>query len=417
MLKTISVADLTLGIDNVSDETSLPAKAARDMRNVDINIAGNFRTRRGFTLLSALSDAHSLWGARDQTYGLLVQGSSLRRLIVQNGQTMTAPLLTVMPGARMSYFEYADEVFFSNGVDLGVVTRTVARMLGVDVPRPPALVVTAGGSVPAGKYSVALSYVLASGEESGLSAIESCTLTDDSSVTVSLPPGTGTSAARVRVYCTPVNGNVLYQVAELPVGLMSYSLSVTTPGKAADNQFLTRMKPGRLVRVFNGRLLTAQTDTVWFSEPFRYGLTSPRHNFVRFNSPVTMVEPVAGGVFVGTREAVYFLAGDGPSTFQQVVVSTNGPALGASTLVPASALPKKYAEQTSSMAAVWLGPRGYSVGLPSGVAHDIQQDRVDLPQIEAGRTVFWTVDGLKQAVSVVESPLFAGPGAAIDSTV
>lgn len=417
MLKTTSVADLLLGIDNVSDETSLPAKAARDMRNVDLNGVGNFRTRRGFTLLAPALDAHSLWGSRDQSFGLYVQGAGLRRLIVQDGQTLSAQVLTVMPGLPMSYFEYADEAFFSNGTDLGVVTRTGARMLGVDAPRAPLLSTAAGGSTAAGKYSVALSFVSATGEESGLSAIESCTLDADSSVTVSLPTGAGTGAVRVRVYCTPTNGDVLYQAAELPIGLTSYVLNLTVLGKAADNQFLSRMRPGRIVRAFNGRLVTAQGDTVWFSEPYRYGLTSLRHNFVRFNSAVTVVEPVTGGVFVGTREAVYFLAGDGPRTFQQGVASTNGPGVGGSTLVPSSALPKKYADQTSGMAAVWLGPRGYSVGLPSGMAHDIQQDRLDLPQIEAGRTVFWTVDGLKQVVSVVESPLSAGPGAAIDSTI
>ena len=417
MLKTISIAGLPLGIDNVSDETSIPDKAARDMRNVDINVAGNFRTRRGFTLLSAMNDAHSLWGARDQSFGLFVQGSSLRRLVVQNGQTLSAAVLTVMPGAPMSYFEHADEVFFSNGVDLGVVTRSGARMLGIDVPRAPMLTVAAGGATPAGKYSVALSYVLASGEESGLSAIESCTLTSASTVTVALPSGVGVGAARVRVYCTPVNGDVLYKVTELPIGLTSYVLGVLNTDKAADNQFLSRMKPGRIVRVYNGRLLAAQGDVLWFSEPFRYALTSVRHNFVRFNSAITMVEPVVGGVFVGTAEAVYFLAGDGPHDFQQSVVSANTPVFGASTLVPASALPKKYADQSAHMAAVWLGRRGYSLGMAGGAVHDVQQDRLDLPQIEAGRTVFWTVDGVKQALSVVESPLSAGPGAAVDSTI
>lgn len=416
MLKTTSIASFPLGMDNLSDETSIPGTAARDLRNLDINTAGNFRTRRGFTLLTSMDDAHSLWSPRDQSFGLFVRGAVLHRLVVRDGQTYSAAVSSVMPGRPMSYCEHADEVFFSNGVDLGVVTRTSVRRLGVDVPGAPTLTTVAGGPVPAGKYSLALSLVLPGGEESGLSDITSATLAQDSTVTVSIPSAGGMGTSTVRVYSTSTNGDVLYRVADLPVGLVSYTLSLLNIGKVADNQFLTRMKPGGIVRAYNGRLITARGDEVWFSEPFRYGLTSPRHNFLRFNARVTMVEPVVDGVYVSTQEAVYFLRGDKPGAFTQSLVSANA-AFGTGTAVPIGALPKKYADQATGAAVVWLGARGYSLGMPGGTVHDVQQDRLLLPAATGVQGVYWTVDGIQQVISIVESPMPAGPGAAVDSTV
>lgn len=417
---TAQLASFPLGIDQLSDETSLPKGAARDMLNVDVDNDGGFATREGFTQVAALTDAHSLWGSRDGTFGLYVHGTLLKRLTAAGGTVSSVTALSGLTlAAAMSYFEHANEVFFSNGSQLGVVTRTGARLLGVADPGIPTVVAAAAGALPAGKYSLACSYVLASGEESGLSAQVDAELTGQGGFTVTLPMGAAAAGAvAVRVYCTPANGDVMYQAAEVPVGLTSILLGSLDLTKVADTRHLRRMLPGSIVRVFNGRLITVRGDTLWFSEPYRYGLTSLRHNFVRFNSAVSMVEPVLGGVFVGTAEAVYFLAGDGPKDFKQGLVSVNAPFGMSSTLVPGSALPKKLAEQGAAFAAMWLGPHGYSIGMPSGTVIDVQADRISLSSIGGtNRCVYLIKDGVKQVLSIVESSASAGPGSAVDSVI
>jgi hypothetical protein len=412
MLTNRPIANFKAGIDQLSDITSLPKGAARDALNVDIDNGGGVATREGFTLLSSMSGAHSLWGARDGTFGLYVVGTTLRRMIVEGGTPMSATILTGLTAdARMSYFEHANEVFFSNGHQLGVVTRNSVRLLGVVEPPQPALSALAYGSLPAGKYSLACSSVSSTGEESGLSPLAHLTLAQQGGVALTLP----LTDLAVRIYATPANGDVLYLVAELPPGLTTFDLTEVAHGKVADTQNLRRMPAGSIVRAFNGRLLVARGDVVWFSEPFRYGLTSPRHNFVRFNSQVTAIEPVAGGVFVGTAEAVYFLAGDGPGDFKQVMVSTNAPFAGASVQIPGSSLPGKLQDAGAGMAALWLGPHGYSIGMPNGTAFDVQADRISLPAATEAALALVHRDGVRQVLGLVETTAERGPEAAIDA--
>lgn len=422
MLKPTNIADFNLGIDMLSDETSLPRGACRDAENIDIDVYGNFRTRAGFTRLSPFPEAHSLWGSRDQSFGLFFNGTELRRLIVQGGQPMTAVVLSgLRPSTRGSYFEYDDKVFFTNGFDLGVVSRRAAYTLGVANPHGFDAEANPYGTLPPGKYSVAYSFVMPNGEESGLSEIKPITLGQQGGFDLFIGPvmTANSGAAKVRVYCTLVNGDVLYQVAEFPP-LMSgmYSVAEWKQGKQADNVQLYRMPAGEIVRAFNGRLMTSRGAVLTFSEPFRFGLTSLRHNFVQFESPIQFVEPVAGGIFVGVRDgAVYFLSGSGPKDFTMSIASSNRPVKHGSTLVAPAALSKKLAEKFDSYCCVWLGANGYSIGLPDGTVVDSQADRIALDLVGEAYTTALLNRGIRQVVSIVESSASAGPGAAVDSTL
>lgn len=417
MLKQdLNLTDFKLGIDMMSDETSIPKGGARDAVNVDFDVYGNFRTRDGFTKLAALDDAHDLFGARDQSFGLYVQGSSLKRMVLgDDGSTLTATILGVTPNLRMSYFEHADEVFFTNGRELGVVTRTSCRLLGVQDPPALSVIPLGTGTLPAGNYTLACSYLLPSGEESGLSPMTSVTLDSQGGFSLYTPPFP-TGVATLRVYCTPVNGDVLYQVAEYTTNDIAQLLSAN-PTKMADNRNLHRMPAGSIVRVFHGRVLVAVGNTLVFSQPFRYGLTDPRSDFVNFNTEIVMIEPVDGGVYVGTNEAVYFLAGTGPGDFTQSIACVNIPTPYASTLVHGAVLPPKIAATVDGLVAMWLGRLGWSLGMPNGQVHDLQEDRIALPIFDSGGAVAFSKDGVKQVLSIVESPRSAGLGSAVDSNV
>lgn len=418
--KNVDLAKFALGIDQLSDETSLPSGAVRDAVNIDISDAGNVGSRGGFTKLLSLTGAHSLWGSRDGTYGVYAHGSNLIRVAMVNGVLSFA---TVMGGLTrsdsVSYFEYANALLFTNGYELGTLTHNLCWRLGIQDPPAISGASLAGqGTLPAGKYGLACTYTIVNGEESGLSEVTFLELSEQGGLRIELPmtaPDPETN--RIRVYLTPVNGDLLYQVAEVPLGVGTFDLLANTPGKLTDGQFKRRMRGGSIVRVFNGRLLIARGNTLQFSEPYRYGLTDVRHGFIQFNSEVIMVEPTVGGVYVGTCEAVYFLDGNGPGNFTQSVVSTNAPTPGASTLVAPSALPEDMVKGSEGMVAVWLGRMGYSIGLSSGTVHDAQSDRISLPIYDKSNAVWLMRDGLKQVISIVESTRSGAHGLALDSIV
>lgn len=416
-MKNFEIGDATLGIDMLSDETSLPKGAMRDAVNVDIDVYGNWSRRKGARRLSTTSGAHSLWGSRDRTFGLYAQNDLLRKMAMVDGQPAVKTLLSgLWLSERMSFYEYADEVFFTNGHDLGVVNSAGARLLGVEDPAgAPGLTALQVGALAAGRYAVAYSYVDARGEESGLSPATFIELSANGGIRTALP--FTLNADKIRVYVTSTNGDIMYLNTTVPMGQGSVDLLDNTLSKAVDTQFKHRMPPGEIVRAYNGRLLVASGSVLTFSEPYRYGLTDRRHNFVHFQAPIRIVEPVVDGVYVGTSEAVYFLAGGGPGQFQQSMVSTNVPVAHCSTTILPAMLEDDVERAGDSPVALWLGRVGYSLGMPGGAVKDVQSERIVLPVYDSGSIAAFTHDGMKQVVSITKPVQSGGFGGALDTAI
>lgn len=417
-MKTVNIGNFRLGIDMKSDESELPRGAVRDAVNVDITLAGGARRRRGLTKLAGFTGGHSLWAPRTQAFALFAQADALRMIVASPAGEISARTLMagLFPSGAMSYCELENNVVFTNGRDLGLADEAYnTRMLGVSDPAgAPAVAVGAGGLQP-GRYGAAYSFINARGEESGLSPAAFIELVTAGGVMFTLPlPADDVES--IRLYTTPANGEAFYQMAEVPAGVLTALVGDDTPGKLATTQHMHRMPGGSIVRVYKARLLVARDNSLVFSEPFNYGLTSRRHNFVQFVSDVTMVEAVEDGVFVGTRDGVFFLSGDNPRDFTQSFASANVPVRGASTMLSSARLPDELAAKaTDAPNAVWLGCDGYSIGLASGIVHDVQSDRITLPDYEAGASVAYTKNGLTQLISVVQSEQSNGAGSAIDT--
>lgn len=405
-MAAIKLGNFRFGIDNRSDETSIREKSARAAYNIKINDAGGFYVRDGFVLRMAIGGAHSLWAPKSGAYALYAQQSTLYKLMAdgQGSGAVPVALLAGLSGAnKVSFCDFAGTVFFTNGLDLGRVDAGSARLIGVPTPQDAPVISSGAGGLLAGNYACAYSFVDQFGEESGLSLSTPVSLSGTGGITFSLPvPPAG--ASQIRLYTTPVNGDVFYQMAQIPAGLLSFTIGDNTPGKQASTHLLKRMPGGSIVRGFNGRLLVARERVLHFSEPFQYGLTSPRHGFIAFATDIIMVEPVKSGVFVGTTNQVFFLSGPGPHDFTQSVVSSNVPVAGSSSEIGAELLPKEIADMSSSPAVVWLGRMGYSVGLSDGTVHNIQAERILLPGYGGGTTVSYIKNGISQVFSVVHSP-------------
>jgi len=126
---------------------------------------------------------------------------------------------------------------------------------------------------------------------------------------------------------------------------------------------LVTMPGGHTVAYWRGRLLVLRGRSMLWSEPLDYGCHSPARNFVRFSSSPTWMAPLDGGVFVGLRDTVVFLAGTNPAEFQQrTVAGPNCPK--ASLVIDSRYLPEEMAGRGD--VAIWMGDIGFVVGLPDG---------------------------------------------------
>jgi hypothetical protein len=113
-----------LGVDQVSQETSLlknvnsGQSAARRIVNLDVTNTGPLQRRSGSAQIIAIDDAHSLWSPPDSEVGYFVAGSVLYGF---NGVNSIALVTGLTPGFTMSYAQVSDDIYWSNGVQSGVL--------------------------------------------------------------------------------------------------------------------------------------------------------------------------------------------------------------------------------------------------------------------------------------------------------
>ncbi len=381
----------TVGIDQLSDETALPRGAVRDALNVDFDSDGLARRRPGAVPVESGS-FHSLW--RGTGIALCVKGDRLCRVTAAG----TVELASLPSAGALSYAELGDRIVVSNTEWIGeILPDLTVRDLGVEDGPMGAITASATGGLPEGTYGVALS-LLRGNEEGALSPFRFVNVASGGGIMLdAIPVPTDHLVTTVRAYRTTPGGDTFYRTADFPAGLTSYVLGAGELGRIADTAHLRRMPPGAIVRAWRGRLLVARGRTLRFSEPMRYGLHSPRTGFVQEASAITMVAPVLGGIFVGTRTGVTFYRGTTPGDWTRVALGAEPPVPGTHQAIDTSLLNPKFETGSTNEAALWLGPQGFVVGLADGSLIQPQARRISL-SAQRGHTAIYG----RQALSVVQ---------------
>jgi hypothetical protein len=365
-----------LGIDMISDDSATPAGALREALNVDIDKDGVIFSAPIPRSLSD-GDMDSLYTSNDL---ILAAEAGIVYTISPDDGSRTA-LFTMNSADPVTFTDMLDGIVVMNRTTLALYRNGQIAPLGMDKPASPALVPSASGGLYEGRYAVGITTFNDQGEESALSELAFVDVPAGGGITVNLP---ATDQPFFGIYRTSHNGDMAYFALKAPA-MSQYLLGSGTLGRATDSQFMTRMVPGRIARVWNGRLLIAKGKLLIFSEPMRYGITSPRHNFVVFPHRVTMVEPVDGGVFIGTRAGVVFLAGGTPSEWAIRDTGGKAPIPYASIGMETGELnPDATANVGNGKGAIWLAENGFVVGLPSGNVIESQRTRIRGISGEAG---------------------------------
>lgn len=419
-MESVQFGTAPLGMDNVSIETALSVKTMRDILNFDVANTGTLESRAGARRLSTANGMHSLWSPRNKAFGLYALGGSLYRLTPRGvGLASSLVLSGLTPSTRVKFYEYANEVFFTNGHELGVISDTGGRLLGLtEPPSAPTLSDVVGG-MPPGRYACAYSFISPEGEESALSPAAFID-TISGGVAVELPAIFPANVTSARIYATLVNGDLLYMSQDVPVGTTIARVQNENRSQLSPTQLKSRMVGGRAVSVFNGVVYISDGQVLRHSDPFNYGITSKDSGFIPFGSQVLFHEPVVDGIYVGTTDGTYFLAGSGPTEFKQQLVGTGAVATD-SISVPGAFVATSMEGQTDPVTgefvAVWLGEGGFVLGYPGGTVKDVQAKRMALGDQGVGVLVDLTTNGVKKVVTLVEATVTRGSESASDSFI
>lgn len=270
--------------------------------NVDIGLDGELRRRSGFS--EVLDTCHkNLWQAEGFMLATVDGGDLVA--IAPNGARTT--LYLSLGPSRVWYCNLPDgRTTFSNGLINGITDGATATKWGVPVPAALGAVTDVAGSLYPGDYQYQLTHVrLSDGLEGGPIYSNPFPLTGGVVLT-GLPLLTG---HKTNVYLTSHNGEQGYLAGSTTNGLFSYTglnSSLILPCRT-DN--LQPAPAGTVTAFWRSRALVAVGPVLYASRPNQWELFDYRRDFKQFGADITLVQPVDGGVWVGTTEELAFLAG------------------------------------------------------------------------------------------------------------
>lgn len=355
--------------------------------NVDIDPSGQLSRREGRTLALA-GNYHSLWAQSDLC--LMVGDSTLYR--VAPGYTTTALRADLTAGAKMAYQPIAERVYFSNGRESGVIENGAARSWGLAIPTTQGTATATAGSLAAGTYQWAVTYLRDDGQESGTGLAGVITLTEDGGIALSnLPVSSDANATLLKVlYLTECNGSVLYEAATLDADATTHTITDAVGGaNPLATQNLSPPPAGQVLAYYKGRAYVAAGHILYYSEPHAYELFDLRH-YLEFPGPITILAPIevqdGGGLFVAAGGATGFIGGASPEDMTYTPLAEYGGLLGTLTYVEGTLFGD--GALGGKMLPMWTSTAGICVGTPDGQLLNITEQRYQMDESGEGCAVF-----------------------------
>ena len=373
--------------------------------NVDIDDALRLHSRKGHSAVVVAGVDRDLWADSGACFGV---GSNVLKQILPDYSTVT--LRSGLTASRpLSYVRFGDSVFYANGAENGCVVNGANRTWGIAVPSAP-LVTAASGTLRAGKYQVAVTYLRDDGQESGACRAIVIALADAgglsvSSISVSADP----SITHKNIYVSATNGKPLYRAGTIANAATTFAVS-DAPKKVLplETQFWGPPSVGNLVGRVGARLLVAVGSRLYPSEPYAPELFDLRKG-IPFSSAITMLETVehrTEGCWIGTTESVVWLHGDEPEKWEYDIAADYGVIPGTLYYMDGEVMGDGSAAGDSI--AFFATTRGLGVGLPGGKFQNLTQERFAYPIQERGAGIVRRHNGMAQFLVSLQGSETAG---------
>ncbi|MDR3066371.1 MAG: hypothetical protein LBV05_12830 [Comamonas sp.] len=289
------------GINNVQPELRLSGRDLLQARDVDIGLTGEVMRRLGLT--QASEDCHkNLW--RASGFMLATIGTQLTAIHPDGTRRVIHPALGT---ERVWYCNLPDgRTTFTNGLIQGVTDGMVGTQRSLPVPESLGAVDMARGELHPGPYRYHLSYVRLADMLEGPTASSEMVMVAEGGLRLDgLPEREGCA---VNVYLSGKDGEGAYLAGTVAGGSFEFrgnNAALVLPCRTLGAQ---AFPVGTITAFWRGRVLVAQDDVLWASRPMAPHLADWR-DFKSLGAPITAIQPVDDGVYVGTSQELVFLAG------------------------------------------------------------------------------------------------------------
>ena len=312
--------------NNVSPEQFAPGDLVTGT-NIDLDDGLNIHRRYGYGAPVVSGVDRDLWSSGPVC---LAVGSNALKQILPDYSTITlrSGLTASQP---LSYAAVGDRVLYANGVESGCVQNGASRSWGLAVPGVPNVAAT-GGSMTAGLYQIAMTYLRSDGQESGAGRATTIELTAAGGISLTaMPVSADPDVTHKVVYATSAGGETLYQVGVISNTDTAFVIrEVRTGASPLLTQFLAPPPAGQLVAESRGHMLVANGNRLYPSEPYAPELFDLR-KAVPFADQIVMIAPINDGkvyrqhgVYIGTNTQLIWLEGDSPEKWEFRVIAEYG---------------------------------------------------------------------------------------------
>lgn len=394
------------GANNVSRETSVPSRSVRAAHNVVQSDDGKYRRREGYELVEEFAHASSLFAAGRR--GFVLDGDTLYTFEVHAGAISgLVPVASgLRPGARLASALIEPDLFVSdNDQNLRIgPTGTVTPWTIAEAPAP-AVAVSTGGSLSAGRYLVTVAHASAAREEGPPSESVVIDVPENGALQIGLPAPLP-HAPRFAVYMTKPNGVEPLLVDLTPAGVVSLTVSNDRLGRPCPNEGTEPLPPAEFALYWRSRLWVASGHYLTASEPFQYALCRLDESTMTFSEEITGLAATGeagAGIFIGQESKVYYARGDRPGALSLDEKYPAGMVAGTLTMVPGARLPLE-APPTEPV-PMWLATNGVvCAGLPDGTVLPLTETRFAADVGSTGAGMFMQKDGESRFVATTAEP-------------
>ena len=380
MIKTTKLKTI-LGVNNRLSRHALQTDVGQFVAaasNVDLDDTGRASRRSGFSEVSPLTTGRSLFSANGFT--LFADGTELKSVV--EFDPYAAVTVDTVAANKISYAAVNDDIYYSDGVKLARLDRYGATHK-VGIPVPASLSGAAiAGSLDGGRYQASITFFYDDIEGGAFSSIV-VELSSTGGIRLTLPASPA-GVTGIGVYVSSANGDIPYWHSTVAAG--TETVDVTT--RATGRQCLTELKgplpAGGIVRHLLGRLLVADGSTLYYSDPYNFGLTTPARNYIQFAEDITIVRPCVNGVYVVAGTTYWF---SGIGTPEQSLLQT----------LPYGAVAGSDGEIPNAEKVFWLSEKGLVIADQTGQAVNINESNLLLNLTGSGSALF--VEGNNRIVA------------------
>ncbi len=220
-------------------------------------------------------------------------------------------------------------------------------------------------------------------------------------------------------------GDQVYYVGEVDRGVVDIPGRVWSPWGDPDDLWLspvvnpTETLPaiaGRLLKqpphatcitYYNGRLYLAQGRTLWATELYLYNFVDATAGYKPFEADITMIGTVTDGIYVGTKEGLWFLSGPTFAEMKRTRAMDSGVIPGSMVDFPGELANPPQVPLTSTTPVVssilFMTTKGVCIGLDAGQTINLTESKYVFPDSVSAAALYRRQDGVNQYIAALQN--------------